>query len=269
MDEMEGDSHGLRRWGAAGAFFALVFAVWMFFFPDQIVTDFAWEVKPRLAQAFVGAGYIFRTGFFLAFVRERAWRRLRWAFWGNVTFTGTLLLATFWHADQFMWRGFVAHLWIILYVAEPVTMIFTAPRGEAARQRSMTSGGPVQNGLRWLLILEVAILGTLGALLVINPAFANMRWPWALNPLDARIIAAWFLGWAVWAGAMAFASDWDEIRVGAALNLLFGVAVLFSIVAFRGEFDFSQGTTLTYAVGTLLLTLAMAFFTWRQERARP
>ena len=60
-----------RLWGAVGAFFAAVFALWMFFFPSLIPSHFAWVVEPRLAQAFIGAGYVFRTFFFLLFVFEQ------------------------------------------------------------------------------------------------------------------------------------------------------------------------------------------------------
>ena len=54
-------------------------------------------------MAFIAAGYIFRTLFFLNAATEANWVRLRWIVWGNLAFTGTLLLATFWHADEFNW----------------------------------------------------------------------------------------------------------------------------------------------------------------------
>ena len=57
-------------------------------------------------MAFIGAGYIFRTAFFLNAAREGNWVRLRWIVWGNLVFTGTLLLATYWHADEFNWDPF-------------------------------------------------------------------------------------------------------------------------------------------------------------------
>ena len=113
-----------RLWGVVGAFFAALFAIWMFFFPGLIPSHFAWSVEPRLAQAFIGAGYVFRTFFFLLFVFERDWRKLRWTPWGNLVFTATLLLATIWHAEEVNWRFLVAHLWVILYTLEPVTMFF-------------------------------------------------------------------------------------------------------------------------------------------------
>ena len=258
-----------RLWGVVGAFFAALFALWMFFFPGLIPSHFAWTVEPRLAQAFIGAGYVFRTFFFLLFVFERDWRKLRWTPWGNLVFTATLLLATIWHAEEVNWRFLVAHLWVILYTIEPVTMFFLIPRGAAATGEPLTTGGPLGTWLRRLLIFEVAALGLFGLFLFINPTWLDLRWPWALTKFDAGIIAAWFLGWAVWAGSIALAADWDEVRRGVQLNILFGAAVCATIVAFRTEFDFSRMPTLAYAAGMVVLTLGLGFLYWRQERARP
>ena len=69
---------------------------------------------------------------FLYVAREANWIRLRWIVWGNLAFTGTLLLATFWHIDEFNWSQFTpptAHIWVILYIFEPVVMIYLIPRG--------------------------------------------------------------------------------------------------------------------------------------------
>ena len=252
-----------------GAFFAAFFALWMFFFPSLIPTHFAWGVEPRLAQAFIGAGYVFRTFFFLQFVFERDWRKLRWTPWGNLVFTGTLLLTTIWRAEEMNWRLLFAHLWIILYTIEPVSMFFMLPRDKAAEGEPLTTGGPLGTWFRRLLILEVAMLGLFGLFLLINPTWLDLRWPWALTRFDAGIVAAWFLGWAVWAGTIAQAADWDEVRRGVQLNILFGVAVCATLIAFRSLFDFARMTTLTYAAGMVLLTLGLGLFYWRQERARP
>ncbi len=100
---------------------------------------FAWDVHPRYAMAFIGAGYIFRTAFFLNAAREGNWLRLRWIVWGNLVFTGTLLLATYWHPDEFHWNPLetpLAHIWIVLYIFEPVVMIYLIPRGISAGRRT-------------------------------------------------------------------------------------------------------------------------------------
>ena len=64
------------------------------------------------------------------------------------------------------------------------------------------------------------------------------------------------------------AKDWDEVRLAGALGILFGVALCATLVAFRNEFAFNRPTSMGYAGFAVLFTVAMAFFFWRQERAR-
>jgi hypothetical protein len=70
-------------WGVLGASAAATFAVWMFFFPDSIAEKFAWDVHPRMTQLFIGAGYVFRTAFFLSIAFGKDWTKLRWMFWAT------------------------------------------------------------------------------------------------------------------------------------------------------------------------------------------
>ncbi len=258
----------LRIWGLIGAAVAAVFAIWMFFFPQFVPTHFAWVAEPRLAQVFIGAGYLFRTAFFLLFVFSRNWLRVRWTFWGNLVFTGTLLLATLWHAEEMNWRFLVAHVWVIFYTFEPVTMIFVAPMTAETRALHLHSGGPLLPWFKRFLIPVVGVLFLFGALLIINPAWLDFRWPWDLNEFDARIIAAWFMGWAVWAGTLHFARDWDEARLGVIMAILFGAAVSVSGLIFWSLFT-NIGATRGYIGTAVLFTAGLALFAWRQERARP
>ncbi len=258
-------------WGILGAAAAAWFAIWMLFFPQFVPQYFAWDVHPRAAQAFIGAGYIFRTFFFLNAAREGSWLRLRWIVWGNLVFTGTLLLGTYWHADQFNWNPFqtpVAHIWIILYIFEPVSMLYLIPRG-ALRAQAPVSGGPLQPALKVFLVFMAGILLMNGLLIVVNPEFAATRWPWELNPLDSRMVGAWFLGWAFWCGTMAFAFDWDEIRRACQLFLLTGVVLLAAAIAFRDDFLPGRGTVAGYMGALALFTIVMAGLYVLQERRRP
>jgi hypothetical protein len=108
-----------------------------------------------------------------------------------------------------------------------------------------------------------------GLLILVNPEFAASRWPWELNPLDARMVAAWFLGWSVWCGTMAFAQDWDEIRTAARLFILNGVALLAVTVIFRDEFLPGRGTAIGFVVALAVGTGVMAGFHVLQDRRRP
>jgi hypothetical protein len=257
-------------WGLIGALFAGVFSIWMFFFPDAIPKYFAWDVQPRYAQAFIGAGYLFRTAFFLYAMRQSNWLRLRWIVWGNLVFTGTLLLATYWHIDEFNWNPFqtpLAHLWIVLYIFEPVVMVYLVPRG-IMRAEPPPTGGPLLQPFKAFLVFVTGLSLMFGLLLVINPEFAANRWPWELNPLDARIVAAWFLGWSFWCGTMAFARDWDEIRAPAALFILNLVALVGTLIVFRDGF-LERGTLTSYGGGLVAVAGLMIAFFVLQERRRP
>lgn len=258
-------------WGILGAAAATWFAVWMFFFPQFVPQFFAWDVQPRFAQAFIGAGYVFRTAFFLNVAREGNWLRLRWIVRGNLVFTGILLFATYWHAEEFHWNPFetpLAHIWIVLYIFEPVVMLYLIPRGALGAPAPMT-GGPIIPAFRRFLIIVTGLLLMNGLLILINPEFASTRWPWELNPLDARMVSAWFLGWAVWCGTMAFAQDWDEIRTAAQLFVLNGVALLTATAVFRDDFLPGRGTAAGFAIVLAAMTIIMAVFHVAQDRRRP
>ena len=219
---------------------------------------------PRLVETF-------RTAFFLNAAFERSWLRLRWIVWGNLVFTGVLLIATYWHAGEFHWNPFqtpLAHIWIVLYIFEPVVMIYLIPRGTLSAP-SLTSGGPVSLWLKRFLVLVTGLLLMNGLLIFINPEFAASRWAWELNPLDARMVSAWFLGWSAWCGTMAFAQDWDEIRTAARLFILNGVALLAVTVVFRDELLPGRGTATGFGVGLAVMTGIMIAFHVLQDRRRP
>lgn len=260
-----------RLWGILGAGAAAWFAIWMLFFPQFVPTHFAWDVEPRFAQVFIGAGYIFRTFFFLNVARETNWFRLRWIVWGNLVFTGVLLFATYWHAQEFLWNPFVspvAHIWIVLYVFEPILMLYLLPRGILGAEAPPT-GGPIHGLFRRWLILVCGTLLMFGLLPFLNPEFAANRWPWELNPLDARMVSAWFLGWAAWSGTLAFATDWDEIRTAVRLFIVNGVALAAVAIAFRETFIPDRGSAAAFTIAIVVMTAIMFGFLVLQERARP
>jgi hypothetical protein len=87
--------------------------------------------------------------------------------------------------------------------------------------------------------------------------------------MDARIVSAWFLGWAVWCGTMAFAQDWDEIRTAAQLFILNGVALLVVTVLGRDEFLPGRGTPAGFAAALVVGTGIMGAFHVLQDRRRP
>ena len=227
-----------RLWGAVGAFFAAVFAAVDVLLPQLDPLAF------RLGRGAASGAGIYRRRLcvphlLLSVVRLRARTGASSAGrLGNLVFSATLLLATIWHAEEVNWRFLVAHLWVILYTLEPVSMFFLIPRGAAAKGEPLTTGGPLGTWLRRLLIFEVAALGLFGLFLIISPAWLDLRGRGrSRSSTPGSSPRGW--GWAVWAGSMALASDWHEIRRGVQLNILFGAAVCVTLIAFRAQFDFS------------------------------
>jgi hypothetical protein len=147
-------------------------------------------------------------------------------------------------------------------------MVFLIPPGIFSRPAEAT-GGPLDPWFRRFLIAVTAVLLANGLLILANPTFAAARWPWELNELDARIVAAWFLGWSIWAGTMARVADWDEIRRAAQLFILCGAAILGASLLSLNDFIPGRKTTAGYLIGLAVLTAAMAGWYLVQERRRP
>ena len=122
-----------RLWGALGAAAAGLFAIWMLFLPGS-GPDVVRLGRPAAGRPDLHRGRVHLPDRVLP---QRAvepnWLRLRWMVWGNLAFTGTLLVATYWHLEQFKWDTVhvtpFGHIWLVLYILEPVAMIFLLPPG--------------------------------------------------------------------------------------------------------------------------------------------
>ena len=77
-----------------------------------------------------------------------------------------------------------------------------------------------------------------------------------------------FSGLAGWAGSMAQARDWDEVRLGAIGNLILTGALTVASIAFFPYFNHTHPTVPQYVGGVALLSLALGFFIWQHERRR-
>ncbi len=175
---------------------AATFVVWLVFFPST-GWNFAWPVTPAFSAMFIGAGFIARTyiGYYLW--REKHWAMLRWQVNANYAFLFVIFLATYWHVDEMNWKSniIVAHIWVLAYTIEPIMLYLLEPRGEASKTPlpAEFQEGPVLPGLKRVAVLGLVVAATLAGLFFINPRFMNTRWPWPLDPFNARIMAAFLI----------------------------------------------------------------------------
>ena len=265
---------GFNRVGFIQCFLAASFVIWLLFFP-QHGDVFAWPVVPPLTAMFLGAGFILRSYFGYHLWREKDWYRLRWCIKGDYIFLGVLFVATWWHIDEMNWYKsvfdlIVAHVWAIAYTFEPLTVFLIHPREPEADAPVPVecSEGPVLPAMKNALLVIFFVGATIWALLFFNPAFADTRWPWPLNPFDARIMSAWPAACAAWAVTMYFMKDWAEIKIGVRALIAF-ILPLFVVwtVTFSG-YDPARKNGITFGVGTGLMALLLIYGYWRQESAR-
>ncbi len=259
----------ITRVGIVQFFLALVFVVWLLFFPDT-GDQFAWPVTPRLTAMFIGTSFILRTFLGWLLWREKYWYRLRWSMWGNFAFLGTILLATFWHVEAMNWKSniWVAHIWVLAYILEPLMLPLLEPRGAESKQPLMNdlTRGPLLPGLKNTMIAIYLTTFTIGGLLVINPAFMDTRWPWPLDPFNARIMAAWPMGVGAWALAIYYSKDWAEVKPGVQMLILYALALfLVWLVTFSG-YDPDRANRITLGVYSGLIAVLLGYYYWRQGR---
>jgi len=257
---------GIVQFGLAAAF-----VIWLLFFPDT-GGNFAWPVVPRLTAMFIGTSFILRAFLGYHLWREKYWYRLRWIVWGNFAFLTVIFLATFWHIGEMNWGSniWVAHIWVIAYIVEPLILPFVEPHGEAAEAPLPPDlqEGPVSPGLRGIFVAVVIVGTTIAGLLFINPEFMDSRWPWPLDPFDARIMAAWPAACALWAATMYFQKDWAEIKMGVQSLVVYSGSLFVVWAITFGQYDPARHNRWAYGLLTGAFSLVLVYFYRRHEQAR-
>lgn len=180
----------------AGIWVLLVLAaangLFLYFVPAQAETDYAWSIKPPVNAAFIGAGFLagtLATGLVLRFAtRWRTFSTLPVALWVLAT---SLLAATIIHEDRFKWDYPLTWVWTFVYAAVPLAVPYLV-----ARQRKNADPAPERDPKLLPLRVVSAIVGVilLAAAIALFAAPVDLadEWPWALTPLLARAVAAWY-----------------------------------------------------------------------------
>ncbi len=276
---------GFNRVGIVQCFLAAFFVLWFLVMP-QNGKYFAWPVVPELTAMFLGAGFILRSYFGYHLWRDKYWYTVRWSINGDFAFLGTLFVTTWWHVSEMNWslqgvsnglRIFsltVTHVWLLAYTFEPLTVYLLRPRHAEANAPvpANLSEGELQMPLKSALLAIFYVGAALWALFFFTPEFANTRWPWELNPFDARIMSAWFAGSSVWAFTMYFMKDWVEVKIGVRALILFvlGLLGVWVIASSRYELNHTEIASrqgLVYGVTLAIISAWLLFAYWKQEQA--
>jgi len=165
----------------------------------------------------------------------------------------------------------MAHIWVIAYTVEPVMLFLLEPRVPEAKAPLPPElrRGSIFAGLKGVVALGLIVCVTIASLAIINPQFLSTRWPWPLDPFDARIMAAFFALNAVWGLTTYFAGNWGEIRLAVLGMILFTVSNFFLWLVILPLLDKARPNVYGYGVGFGLFSIVLIYYFWRQERVRP
>ncbi len=261
----------ITRLGLVQVILASVFVVWLIFFPST-ATNFAWPISPVESAMFMGAGFIARAYLGFLLWRKTYWYELRWQVWGNYAFLAVLLVGTFWHIGEMNWETniIIAHIWVLAYIIEPLVLPLYEPRGEEAKAPYPVElrEGPVFAGLKRVLLVGFIAGVALGLLLFINPEFMDTRWPWALDPFDSRIMAAFPILVGMWALYGYQNDDWADIKPGVLGSLLFTAAIFLIWLYSLPNLDPDRENVIEFGIISAGFAILLGNYYYRQERAK-
>lgn len=254
---------------------ALVFlaGVQLFVFSEQTAMYFAWTIVPPLTAAFLGAAYFAAVPVEVISARQPTWAQARVAIPGIWLFTTLTLVATLLHFDRFHFTSpdpvprAAAWLWLAIYTVVPVALLLVlflqvrSPGADPDRVR------PLPAWLRVALIAFGSGMMIVGTVLFVAPSAIIPVWPWALTPLTARAIGAWFLG----IGLIAFfgyrENDLTRIRPLGWGYTVFAVLQLVVLARYPGDVDWSNPGAWAY-LAFLLATLPIGLYVWFRSREK-
>ena len=177
--------------------------------PGSTGDYFSWELGPPPLASLVGGLYVASTVVFGLAIGQ-AWGAVRGLVAGVLALTLPTLAATLIHSEVFDFSRPVAVIWLILFVASPLTYGSILVSRRALR----VGGGPP---------LRAAARLSLGALAVALAAFGVLTWvdltaaeelvPFALAPMGGKFLGAWSLFLAVLAAWPAAMGGRDEARL--------------------------------------------------------
>lgn len=227
MDAQRGhNSEGVRTawYGrallAAGALLTAGTGLALWFSPEAVGPDFAWEIGAPLTAAFMGAWYVGAAAALLLGLRERCWRCTRTVLVIALALTSTSLLATARFHDSFrlgegsaLQQG-IGWTWLLAYaVLPPAVLAVIAFHERADRRRPARVFEAHAGWTKGVFLATAAGCGVLGTWLTIAPLALIEVWPWTLNELSASIIGAWALTVAIGSAWALHERDWGRTRI--------------------------------------------------------
>ena len=240
-------------------------------FSEQTATYFAWEIKPFITAAFLGAAYWAAVPVEVIAARQSTWAAARIAIPAIWLFTTLTLVVTLVHRSKFNFMSTVlsaqgaAWFWLAIYAGVPVAMLVITwlqvrvPGGNPPR------GRPFPRWLRTLVMGEGAGMLGFGAGLLVAPLVIGSAWPWTLSELTGRAIGAWLVGIGFAAVHASWENDLSRTRPLEGGYAVFAVLQLVALARYSSELNWSTPAAWLY-LAFLLSILFIGLFRWVIDR---
>ncbi|MDP8943372.1 MAG: hypothetical protein M3N16_04545 [Actinomycetota bacterium] len=255
---------GMRTILVVGGALVAVAGVQLFILSEETDRWFAFTVVPPLTAAFLGAFYFAACVLAWLSAREREWSRARPGIPGVVAFVWLTGIATLVHLDKFALDSSdpvtaeLAWAWVLIYFLEPPILLalfvhqLRVPGGDPPRRHRLPT---------WFRGLSVALgaaLVVIGAVLFVAPTGASELWPWTLNALTGRLVAAWLVAQGAVFVQVAWEDEWGRLGPTMAACVAIGALQLAALGRYSETIDWSRPGAWAYlavAAGVLLVGL--------------
>jgi len=266
---------------SVAASLSAIAGVQLFVLSDSTASYFAWTVNPPIAAAFFGAGFwaIFAAAVWGLWVGDS--RQLDAFLPVAVVATAAILIASLLHLDRFHLTSpdlaplVAAWVWLIVYVLVPLALLAywlrtMMARGAGPAGRPGDARRPIPSVLRTALSALCIAAAVLAAIAFIAPT--ELRWPYPLTPLTARMTGAFLAALAAAVVVILLTDDLDRLRVASVTLPVFGILTLVCLVRFPNAVSTTGAGIWIYLglfISTVVLGVVVFMLAWRAPMRRP
>jgi hypothetical protein len=166
--------------------------IYLYFLQPRSAELFAWEINPPIMAAFVGAGYLGGSYYFIRVIFERRWHRVAAGLWPVGAFVWFMFLTTILHWERFDKGHFPFQLWLAIYSATPFLIPIVWWRNRPADPGTPEAvDATVPDWLRLLTGGIGAIFFAFALVCFLFPDFVAGFWFWKISPLMTRVLGGW------------------------------------------------------------------------------